>query len=70
MNLFPDKIRKIMLPCIIEKDQNEENVDLLKNVIINNQIAEGNEEIISGSTCCENKKIENFKIDNISSIIN
>lgn len=58
MNLFPENIRNLMLPCKIEIEKPEENKN--NYIVINNNVhsLELNEEIISGSTCCENKKIE------------
>jgi hypothetical protein len=69
MNLFPDKLRNLMLPCIIEKNQDKEIKEEINNHnTIPREIPEGNEEIISGSTCYENQKIENVIIDEVLGI--
>lgn len=70
MNLFPESIRKLMLPCKIEIEKTQENINnncININQAINNLFSsELNEENFSGSTCCENKQIEHLDIEDLS----
>ena len=75
MNLFPEKLKKLMLPCQIETEEIVDNTITPNINLANNNVLIGstNEEILSGSTCYENKKVlekvNDLKIDDTSKII-
>jgi len=69
MNLFPEKLRKLMIPCEIEVEKSEErqvNKINLNNVISTSEDAF--EENISGSTCYEKKNFDALGIEDSSKI--
>jgi len=68
MNLLPQNIRKLMLPCEIEIEKIEENEADINQININPPSCDLNEEIFSGSTCCEKKKIEDIKNEDTSNL--
>jgi len=69
MNLFPEKVKKLMLPCKIEIEKPEVIEAYDTRILPSNICAGSNEENVSGSTCCEMKKKEEIKVNESSKII-